>query len=191
MNLSEGISGYVMRKRANGFKYEAAEALLRAFLARTGDVQLGDVTAQHVSSYLDARPLATCSWRSKYSLLVRLFDFWVMRGIIDSIPMPQPKAAEHRTFVPHVYSREQVRSLLKAAFQLRQRYRNSTSPQTMRTLMLFLYGTGAAVGESVSLKSSDVNLKNRTVTLRNNRRGRPRTIPICNDLRLALQKYER
>jgi integrase/recombinase XerD len=191
MNLSEGISGYVMRKRASGLKYEVAESLFKAFLARTGDVQLGDVTAQHISTYLDARPLAACSWRSKYSLLLHLFDFWAMRGIIDPIPMPQPKAAERRTYVPHIYSREQVRSLLKAAFQLRQRYQNSTSSQTMRTLMLLLYSTGATVGESVSLKSSDTNLKNGTVTFRNNRRGRPRTIPICADLRVALEKYER
>ena len=150
MKLSEGISGYVTRKRTSGFKYETAEELFRAFLACTGDVQLGDVTAQHVTTYLDARPLATCSWRNKYSLLVHLFDFWALRGVIDRIPMPHPKAAEQRTHVPHIYSREQVRSLLKAAFQLRQRYENSTSPQTMRTLMLFLYATGAIVGESVT-----------------------------------------
>lgn len=180
-----------MRKRTSGFKYETAEALFRAFLACTGDVQLGDVTEQHVLSYLDARPSANCSWRSKYSLLMHLFDFWAMRGAIDPIPMPQPKAAERRTYVPHIYSREQIRSLLRAAFRLRQRYKDSTSPQTMRTLVLFLYGTGATVGESVALRSSDVTLKNGTVTLRKNRHDRPRTIPICNDLCTAMRKYER
>jgi site-specific recombinase XerD len=191
MKLSEGISGYVTRKRLDGFKYETAEALFRAFLVRTGDVQLGDVTEQHVVSYLDARPSGNCSWRNKYSLLLHLFDFWAMRGIIDPVPMPQPKAAELRTYLPHVYSREQVRSLLRAAFRLPQRYEDSTSPQTMRTLVLFLYGTGATVGESVALRSSDVTLKNGTVTLRKNRHDRPRTIPICSDLRLTMQRYER
>jgi site-specific recombinase XerD len=191
MKLSEGISEYVMRKRTSGHKYETAEALFRAFLTCTGDVQLGDVTTQHVLSYLNARPLANCSWRSRYNLLRHLFDFWAMRGIIDPIRMPQPKAAEHRTYLPHVYSREQIRCLLRSAFRLRQRYEDSTSPQTMRMLMLFLYGTGATVGESVGLRSSDVTLKNGTVTLRKNRRDRPRTIPICNDLRMAMRKYER
>ena len=190
MKLSEAISEYVIRKRTSGLKYETGDALFRAFLACTGDVQLGDVSAQHVLSYLDARPTANCTWRSKYNLLLHFFDFWAVRGTLDQIPMPQPKAAEGRTYVPHVYSREQVRSLLRGAFRLRQRYEDSTSPQTMRTLMLFLYATGATVGESVALRSSDVTLKNGTVTLCKNHSDRPRTIPICNDLRLAMGKYE-
>jgi integrase/recombinase XerD len=191
MKLSEAISEYVLRKRTSGLKYETAETLFRAFLACTGDVQLGEVSAQHVLNYLNARPSATCTWRCKYSLLLNFFDFWAMRGSLEQIPMPQSKAAERRTYVSHVYSRDQIRSLLRGAFRLRQRYEDSTSPQTMRMLMLFLYATGATVGESVALRSSDVTLKNGTVTLRKNHRDRPRTIPICNDLRLAMGKYER
>jgi integrase/recombinase XerD len=191
MRLSEAISEYVMHKRSGGLKYESTEAQFRAFLACTGDMQLEDVSAQHVLSYLSARPLATCSWRSKYSVLLNFFDFWALRETIEQIPMPQPKAAERRTYLPHVYSREQIRALLRSAFRLRQRYEDSTSPQTMRTLMLFLYATGATVGESIGLRSSDITLKKGVVTLRKNRRDRPRTIPICNDLRLAMGKYER
>jgi integrase/recombinase XerD len=191
MKLSEGISEYIVRKRISGLKYESAETRFRAFLTYTGDLQLGDVTTQQVLSYLNVRPLATCSWRSKYSQLMYFFDFWAIRGAIDPIAMPQPRAAERRTYVPHVYSREQIRSLLRAAFLLRQRYKDSTSPQTMRTLVLFLYGTGATAGESVALRSSDVTLKSGSVTLRRNRHDRPRTIPICNDLVVAMRKYER
>src|ERR1700689_4280701 len=106
MKLSEGISEYILRKRASGFRYETAETRFRAFLAYTGDVQLGDVTTQQVLSYLNVRPLATCSWRSKYSQLLYFFDFWAIRGAIDPITMPQTKAAERRTYLPHVYSRE-------------------------------------------------------------------------------------
>ena len=102
MKLSEAISEYVIRKRTSGLKYETGDALFRAFLACTGDVQLGDVSAQHVLSYLDARPSANCTWRSKYNLLLHFFDFWAVRGTLDQIPMPQPKAAEGRTYVPHV-----------------------------------------------------------------------------------------
>ena len=32
-------------------------------------------------------------------------------------------------------------------------------PQTLRTLLLFLYGTGALVGEALRLKREDVDLK--------------------------------
>ena len=191
MKLSEGISEYVRRKRISGLKYESAESRFTAFITYTGDVQLSDVTTQHVLGYLDSGPSGICCWRSKYSLLQNFFDFWTIRGAIDPITMPRPKAPERKTYVPHVYSREQIRALLRAAFLLRQRYKDSTSPQTMRTLILFLYGTGASVGEAVALDTTDVNLASGTVTLRRNRHDRPRTIPICKDLCTAMRKYER
>ena len=40
MKLSDAISEYVSRKRTSGLKYETGDALFRAFLACTGDVQL-------------------------------------------------------------------------------------------------------------------------------------------------------
>jgi integrase len=50
--------------------------------------------------------------------------------------------------------------------------------RTLRTLLLFLYGTGALAGEALRLTQEDVDLKNDVVTIRNKRFGRVRHIPI-------------
>jgi integrase/recombinase XerD len=191
MKLSDGIAGYIAHKRATGLKYESAESHFKAFLTCTGDVPLGMVKTDVVATFLDHYSSATVSWRDKYHLLMYFLEFWSARGEIAPVLMPPPRPPIPRTFVPHIYSKEQVRSLLRAASGIPQRYKESTSPQTLRTLFLFLYGTGANVGEAVALKSSDIDMKRGTVTVRNNRYNLARMIPICKDLQVAMQRYER
>ena len=59
----------------------------------------------------------------------------------------------------------------------------------MRTLMLFLYGTGALLGEAMSLKIEDVNLKDHKIAINNRILTRCRQIPICDDLCIVLRRY--
>jgi site-specific recombinase XerD len=191
MKLSEGIAEYIVYKRATGLKYERAESQFRAFLTCTGDVQLSLVKTHDIATFLDHYSSATVSWREKHHLLDYFFEFWSLRGAIATLKMPPSRPPVRKTFVPHIYSKEQVWSLLRAASGIPQRYKESTSPQTLRTLFHFLYGTGANVGEAVALKSSDIDWKRGTVIVRNNRYNLARTIPICKDLQVAMQKYER
>ena len=127
----------------------------------------------------------------KYYLLLRFFDFWSMRGAISPITLPEPKIGTESSYTPHIYSREQIAALLAASSRLKQRYSDSTSPQTIRALILFLYATGAGVGEAVALDTSDVDFRRGLVTLRVNRHDTPRKIPVCRDLLTSMQRYER
>lgn len=191
MNLSEGIAEYVSHKRLLGLKYVSGESLFKAFLVRTGDIELSAVTAYHVSDHLNAGQPMAHTWLNKYHLLLRFFDFWIMRGAIPPITLPEPKLAKQSPYIPHIYSREQIRTLLVASSRLKQRYKYSTAPQTIRALILFLYATGASVGEALAVETSDVDFRKGMVTLRANRQNRPRTIPICKDLVVVMQRHER
>ena len=63
--------------------------------------------------------------------------------------------------------------------------------QTLHTLLLFLYGTGASRSEALELAVSDVNITLGTVLIRKRQAYRSRSIPICKDLQIALKKYLR
>jgi integrase/recombinase XerD len=60
---------------------------------------------------------------------------------------------------------------------------------TLRTLLIFLYGTGAAVGEALQLLDDDVDLGKGTTTIRVKRFRLSRTIPIGPDLKQVLNEY--
>jgi site-specific recombinase XerD len=79
--------------------------------------------------------------------------------------------------------------LLRATSQVQQSPGCSIDVQTFRTLLLFLYGTGALISESRKILLKDVDLKNKTMTIRGGRFDRVRTIPIGFDLHRMLARY--
>jgi integrase/recombinase XerD len=189
VRLSEAIEQYVMQKRAVGLKYQTEESTLTTLLKLLGDVPLNEVRTQDVSMFLDGQPSVTFSWRRKYRLLMYFFEFWTLREVMPVLLMPTPRPATRQTFVPHIYSREHIRSLLKATSSSQKRHSCLISPQTFRALILLLYGTGVTVGEALALRFGDMDLKRGMLIIRNSRSDRSRQIPICKDLLDVIHRY--
>src|SRR5881392_161681 len=61
--------------------------------------------------------------------------------------------------------------------------------RTVRTLILFLYGTGALLSEAVSLRRDDLDFTRRTISFPSSRPYRSRTISMCPDLYNVLRRY--
>lgn len=189
MRLSEAIEQYVMQKRAVGLKYQTEESTLTTLLRLLGDVPLSEVTTEDILRFLDGQPSVTFSWRRKYRLLMYFFEFWTLRELMPVLLMPTPRPAARQTFVPHIYSREHIRSLLQATPNSQKQQRCLISPQTFRALILLLYGTGVTVGEALALRCGDMDLKRGILTIHNSRSDRSRQIPICKDLLDAIRTY--
>jgi integrase len=62
-------------------------------------------------------------------------------------------------------------------------------PMTIRTFLLFIYGTGARVYEAINLRVSDINFASKLVSLRDPQGGRRRVLPIGRTLRNTLDLY--
>ena len=101
--------------------------------------------------------------------------------------MPAKKPKVHPTFVPYIFSRYQLRALLKATRRC-QHNNHSIEYQTMRTLILLLYSTGALTKEIMCLRAGDVNLVESSITIRGPG-ARYRQIPIGESLAEVLRKY--
>src|SRR5260221_12893632 len=65
----------------------------------------------------------------------------------------------------YIYFREELRRLLKGALTY-QKNRGRLEPFVVQTLLLFLYGTGLRVRDSLVLTQADVNLAAELVTVR-------------------------
>ena len=61
---------------------------------------------------------------------------------------------------------------------------------TLRAFLLFLYGTGALVGEARRLLRQDLDFKRRVVIVRGTQFNRSREIPIGPDLYRVLRRYD-
>jgi site-specific recombinase XerD len=143
-----------------------------------------------VAAFLNGTGPITSAWHIKYHALKGFFRFARSRGHIthDLLPMTRPKRPPR--FVPHIYSREELRQLLLAT-ETYQRNRSKIEPVTIRTIILILYGAGLRLREAVNLSVADVDLKNAVLTVRNTKFFKTRLDPLGRDLCAELARYSK
>ena len=189
MKLSYAIERYVARRRLDGVRFRSGEGVLANLLRKTGDCLMHRVTALQVTSYLQEPKTSSATWWAKYRVLKRFFSYWVMRGELDALPMPRPRPAYPPPFKPLIYSNSDLQRLFEVIASKGHKRLWRLEPITLRTVLLFLYGTGALINETLSLTESDVDLQNNLVTLhREGALGR-RTIPIGPSLHDSISQY--
>jgi integrase len=188
MKLSDCIETYVIKKRAAGLIFYKGECNLVAFHRYIGDLHLDQINTEQVQMYLDKVHISTATWRLKYQVLERFFEFWYFRGEIPEFFMPPPKAPVCQSFIPYIFTRSEIRALLKATVRNQKPIRR-VEKQTLRTFILILYATGALVGEVLNLMQKDIDLKTGMVTITGGGASRSRQIPIGPDLQNVLRKY--
>ena len=138
MIVPDAVELYLERKQAYGFLFTHGCKVLRAFSKRVGSLQLERVTARDVLSFLDGPKTSAPTWRSKYGLLKHFFEFWSLRGAMLLLHLPPPQPATRRTFTPYIYTRPELRCLLRATRLCQKRNRCTIDPATLRCLILTL-----------------------------------------------------
>jgi integrase/recombinase XerD len=193
MTLAQLIDTYVSHQRSLGRRFESAAKIFRMFGRAMGPVDLGEIDQETVRAFLNRSPLSS-SWHTKYYALHGLFRFAVQRGLLVASPMPYliPKRPAYAT--PYIYSPEELRRLLDATAMLDVHYpkngqRPGIQPQTLRTLILLLYGAGLRLSEALALTTDDVDLSAQCLVVRNTKFFKTRLLPIGLKLASILARY--
>ena len=130
----------------------------------------------------------TSAWHTYYHALKGFFRFAVSRGHILSAPLPAILPKRPPRFVPHIYSVDELRRLLRAT-ETYQRNRSKIEPATVRAIVLVLYGAGLRLQEAVNLSAADVNLQDAVLTVRETKFFKTRLVPINRHLCAELIRY--
>ena len=188
MNLREEMDAYIELKQANGCDYEWGAQAFRSFHKHVGGVTVAAIRARQVLTFLDSPQTPTSTWHTKYSLLRGFFLFCIARGSILASPMPEVRPMAKRPFVSYIYSRSELHRLLITIPQVQSK-NCKIETRTFHTLVLFLYGTGALVGEALRMRREDVDFKRRRIKLYSRKFDRQREIPIGRELIEVLRMY--
>jgi len=189
MKLSEIVSLYVSHKRALGQRFRSEEAVLRSFCKAVGDGPIPSVDEKTVLIFLDGSGPITVSWEKKHRVLSGLYRFAQTRGWAEGSPLPRtiPKTTVP-AFVPYVYSHEELKRLLDAV-PAACSGRTPIEEEVLRTLILFLYGTGLRIGEALRLTLAEVDLRQVCVHVRGTKFFKSRMVPMGKDLTGLLTGY--
>ena len=189
MKVAWCVEIYVGKKQACGYSYTWIARLLRRFARFVGKIHISLITDHHLNAFLGRGRMSNNTWRHHSSILAGFFRYWFARRQIRRIPSAQQKPAEAKTFFPYVYSREEIRKLLNAVVIGQQSPRCTIGPETLKTILLFLYGTATKIDAALALLDSDVDFTNASIHVRRTSFHQRRVIPIGGDVKRLLRRY--
>jgi integrase/recombinase XerD len=187
VKLQTCVEVYIRNRENAGYGFTRGAQILRQFVRWAGNISIRQITADCVGRFLDGSQ-STNAWRARHGILRNCFEYWYSRGQIAMLHLPPLRPEKATKFYPYIYSRAEIRALLNSVVES-QRFRRSTvDPETLRVMLLFLYGTGLRVGEALSLRRADVDLTQGILELRRTESAK-RRLPTGPDIRSLLDQY--
>jgi integrase/recombinase XerD len=188
MTLAQVITQYVTLKQSMGARFHAEAVILKAFSKAMGDVAVADVEAGGVHAYIAGVGPVTRFWHRKYEALLGFYRFAIARGYVACSPLPMFLPKPPKPFVPYVFSHDELQRLLDAAAAYKNR-NSHLEANTLRALLLLLYGAGLRISEALSLTLADVDLANSVLMIRESKFYKTRLVPTGPRLTAALATY--
>lgn len=183
---------FVDAKEAVGFSrkyFESNLGLLDRFFIEE-KVQTTFITSALIDKW--GQTLTNNSYKtvcSKYSILAQFTKYMNNIGFPCYVPrIPKNKA---NTYVPYIFTHEQVRSIFTVCDSLVASDHGNMDSRlfSIPVILRLLYGTGMRVSEAASLLNQDINLEKRVITIRKTKNQRQRLIPVCPSLYRVLSQY--
>jgi site-specific recombinase XerD len=188
MKLSEAAANYVAHKQSIGMRFRTEARTLKSFCGAMGKVSLQRVSPDRVHAYLAGTGPVTRFWERKHSVLDGFYRFAIGRGHVASSPLPRTVPKPLQTFVPYIYSHEELERLLSAVVA-HDNPRGAIDPTTFRLLLLLLYGAGLRISEALGLTLADIDLTAAVLHVRESKFYKTRLVPIGFDLIRLLTPY--
>jgi site-specific recombinase XerD len=191
VNINDLVTYYVAFRRTLGQRCNTTEKILRSFCRAVGlQTPVNRVQTEAVAKFLAGTGPITRTWHFKYGALKNFFGFAVSRGHLDKVPLPGERPQCSSTFIPYIYSREDLCRLLEAISSY-QRFPSRMESPTLRAILLLLYGAGLRRGEALRLTVADVDLAKSLLTIGDTKFFKARLVPIGADLTKVLSDYAR
>jgi len=188
MRLQDLVEAYIAHKRSLGMRFVSDAAVLRSFGRAMGDIAVEAVEPEPVLAFLAGTGELTTRWGLKFYILRGFYRYAQERGSVSISPLPIQAPKLPPPLTPYIYSVEELNRLV-AATETLQTSQSPLRAETMRGLLLLLYGTGMRIGEALSLTLPDVDLDERLVTVRNTKFFKTRLVPIGPRLTRVLSDY--
>jgi integrase/recombinase XerD len=188
MTLSQAVTRYVTHKQTIGMRFCRQARTLKSFCRTNGEVDVDCLDPKDVMAFITGTGPVTLNARTKYDTLRGLYKFLIARGYATHNPLPRAAPKPSINFVPYIYSREELKRLFLVAESVQSPLR-LLEGQTLRSLLLLLYGTGLRLNEALSLKLEDVDRTEKMLRVREGKFFKTRLVPICVDLQTVIDAH--
>jgi integrase len=186
--LHAALSDYLATRRALGTKLKWPSSSLRGFVDFL-EAEGAEFVTTELALRWALKPVGV--QRATYArrlAIVRGFAAW--RQATDTRTQVPPFGilpARHRRPAPHIYTDDEIASLIVAAGELHSR--SGLRQATFKTMIGLLAATGLRPGEALKLDVDDVDLVGGVLTIRASKFGKSRFVPVAESTCSALTAY--
>jgi len=186
MSWATRLETYLAYRRSSGFELKIDAKQLASF-ARLADQRRAehltlDLALDWAQASRSPRPL---SWARRIEVLRGFANFCLRSDPETVVPPSQMFGRAHRRLVPHIYTRQELQTLLQATGRLAGMLR----PTTYRTLFGLLAATGLRISEALALTRSDVDLGAGVLEIKDTKCHQHRLVPLHSSVTPHLRTY--
>ena len=182
------VEDYLTMRRQLGFALKISGHQLLRF-ARFADDKghRGPITLKLATQWARSNAPRPITWADRIELLRPFAKYRAQFDPATEIPPSHLFGSYRRRLVPHIYTTQEIQSLLTAASQLPPA--GGLRPATYETLFGLLAVTGLRISEALHLKRQDVDLEDGIITVRETKFCKSRLVPLHPTSTKALQRY--
>jgi len=182
--LSHDVSRYIALNHAIGLKFKVQTYLLRSFAAFAEQRGEGRVHTQTVLDWAALGPSARTR-RGRLLTIRRFAEAMQAEDERHEIPPADAFGCRPHRYMPHIFTNEQVRNLIRAARKLKPR--RSLRPIMYSTLFALLATTGLRISEALYLQIADVTADG--LLIRATKFRKSRLVPLHDTAQQAINHY--
>jgi integrase/recombinase XerD len=179
---------YISYRRALGFELKTEAARLLQFAKFAEAMKQNQLTVALAVQWARTSKSQTPITLGRRIEVVRGFAKYCQRfGVGNEVPPRDLFGSTYRRLVPHIYTEEELLTLLEAADNLSPV--NGLRPSTCRTIFGLLATSGLRISEAVNLTCADVDLVAGVIAIRESKFHKSRLVPLHATVTAALNSY--
>ena len=130
----------------------------------------------------------TSGWFIKHTALLGFYRYALTRNYVTTIPLPQILPKRPPSFVPHIYSKEELKRLFDTALTY-QHNKSYVEPYQVRIILIVTYALGLRIHETLSIKLKDIDVPQRVITISESKFYKSRLVPFSTELASVIEEY--
>lgn len=189
-NLSQMMEQYLSARIAEGYRPERSGYYLQELdaLSKATKNELF-VTRELIEAWDSAKPYLSNRTKIQRHNTIRAFSEFAYAHDGTSYVPDTSKLKNNSTFVPHIFTTEEIIRIVDAADHLPYRKNAPSRHLVIPAVIRLLYASGLRVNEALRLKTTDVDLNTGVITVFNGKGGKDRFVPIHSSLVTYLKEY--
>ena len=192
--LAPHIEALIAEKNALGYPYVQSARHLAAFDALCSErfPDETSLTRDMAMLWAERREGESASTQARRVSPVRALGEHMSRRGLDAFVIPRGVPAHESDYVPYIYTRDEVASLIGAADEMASaaRGRDASKRAMLPCVVRLLYSTGMRHGEARLLRRADVDLTSGVLSVATSKSGKGRLVPVSDEMAEHLRIYD-